>query len=105
MADDRSFAAAAAGQIAETIDRRGALYGSAETNFGRVAEAWRMWLRWRHGVDVPLTPMDAGVMQSLIKLSRQAATPGHADSALDGAAYWLLAVGCEPRDPPGDNPP
>jgi hypothetical protein len=34
-------------------------------------------------------------MQGGIKLSRQAETPFHEDSALDGAAYWLLAVGCE----------
>lgn len=88
------FAAEAAGEIAETVRQRGQVYAAPEINFGQIAEAWRMWIRWRHGVDVALSAADAGIMQALIKLSRHAASPAHADTALDLATYALLATGC-----------
>ena len=90
----QDFAAENGAKIAETIAARGNVYAPPEENFARIAEFWRMWMRWRYGVDVPLTAADAGIMQAGIKLSRQAETPTHEDSALDGAAYWLLATGC-----------
>lgn len=97
MSASRAFTARLASKIAETTESRGALYADPEVNFARIAEFWRMWMRWRFGIDVPLTAFDAGMMQAGIKLSRQAETPGHEDSSLDGPAYWLLGCGCAPR--------
>lgn len=90
----QDFAATNGAKIAETIKARGSVYAPPEENFARIAEFWRMWIRWKYGVEVPLTSADAGIMQAGIKLSRQCESPTHEDSALDGAAYWLLATGC-----------
>ena len=95
MTISTDFTKKTAGQIAATIDARGAVYAPPEDNFKRIADAWRLWLNWRHGVDVPMNAFDAGMMQSIIKLARQAETPHHQDTALDGPAYWMLAVGCD----------
>ena len=103
MSASRKFTVETAGKIGETIGARGAVYADPEINFERIAEFWRMWIKWRHGVDVPLNAFDAGMMQGGIKLSRQAETPGHHDSALDGPAYWMLAVGCHKAEQ-GDKP-
>jgi hypothetical protein len=91
----QSFASEQGAKIAETISSRGASYAAPEINFDRIAEFWRMWIRWRYDIEVPLTAFDAGMMQAGIKLSRQSESPFHQDSALDGAAYWLLGVGCD----------
>jgi hypothetical protein len=91
----QTFTAETAGKIGETITARGSVYAPPEENFARIAEFWRMWIRWRHGVDVPLNAFDAGMMQAGIKLSRQSETPHHQDTALDVPAYWMLAVGCD----------
>jgi hypothetical protein len=74
MSIAQDFAASTGGKIARTVADRGAVYATPEQNFARIAEAWRMWIRWRYGQDV---------------------TPTHADTALDGPAYWMLAVGCQ----------
>jgi len=90
----QSFAAECAGEIAETIRARGHVYAPPEVNFAQIAEFWRMWMRWRYNIDVPLNAGDVGIMQAGIKLSRHGATPTHKDTVLDMAAYILLAGGC-----------
>jgi hypothetical protein len=94
MSIAQDFAAEQGAKIAETIAARGNVYAAPEDQFARLAEFWAMWIKWRYKVEVPLTAFDAGVMQAGIKLTRQCESPYHQDSALDGAAYWLLAVGC-----------
>ena len=88
------FAAESAAKIAETVGARGRVYATPETNFAQIAEFWRMWMRWRYSIDVPLNAADVGAMQAGIKLSRHSNTPTHADTALDAAVYILLAAGC-----------
>ena len=95
MTISTDFTKATAAKIEETINARGAVYAPPESNFKRIADFWSMWIKWRYGMDVPLNAFDAGMMQAGIKLARQAETPHHEDSALDGPAYWMLAVGCD----------
>jgi hypothetical protein len=94
----QDFTAKNAGKIAETIAARGAVYAPPEVNFSQIAEFWRMWMRWRYKIDVPLTAADVGMMQAGIKMSRLCETPTHEDSSLDMAAYVLLGGGCAQSD-------
>lgn len=94
MSVARAFTAEQAARIGEIMAARGANYGTPEDNFSLIAEMWRTWIKARHGVDVPLTAFDVGMMNADVKRARLAVTPSHADSALDGAVYTLLATGC-----------
>lgn len=94
MSVARAFTAEQAALIVETMTARDRVYGAPEVNFATIAEFWRVWIKARHGIDVPLTAFDVGMMSADIKRSRLAETPSHADSALDLSVYTLLATGC-----------
>jgi len=94
MSVARAFTAEQAAKIGETMSARQANYGTPEDNFDLIAEMWRLWIKARHGVDVPLTAFDVGMMNADVKRARLVATPSHADSSLDLAVYSLLATGC-----------
>ena len=69
------------------IDERGEVYGDPRVNLGRTAVLWSAFL----GRDV--SPAQVAVCMSLVKISRIAASPGHADSFLDARAYLEIAEG------------
>ena len=98
MIDARQTAAKLAAQINEIISARGSNYGAPEDNFANIANFWNAWLHARYKCLIALDPVDVGVMSSLIKVARLAQTPGHEDSALDGAIYMLLGYGCGVSD-------
>lgn len=98
MTDARNTAAKLAAQINEIVSARGSNYGAPEDNFANIANLWNAWLHARHKCLIALDPVDVGVMSSLIKVARLAQTPGHEDSALDGAIYMLLGYGCGVSD-------
>lgn len=94
MSVARAFTAEQAAQIVGTMEARGANYGEPEDNFAFIADLWRLWVKKRHGVDVPFSAFDVGMMNADIKKARLATSPSHTDSALDSAVYTLLATGC-----------
>jgi len=94
MSIARQTAAELAAQITDIVGERGASYGPPEINFANIAAFWRAWIKARHGVDVPIDGADVGHMSALIKTARMAQTPTHRDSALDGAVYTMLGLGC-----------
>lgn len=98
MSQSRTTAAEMATQIVEIVSSRGTNYGPPEDNFANIASLWSTWLKARHGIDLKLDRADVGVMSAMIKIARLAQTPGHADSALDGAIYLMLGHGCVPAD-------
>jgi len=59
-------------------------YGPPKESFKRLAKLWSAYL------DVEITPHDACVMMTLLKISRLAYKPSK-DSSTDGAAYLCLA--------------
>ena len=69
------------------IDDRGQVYGDPRVNLARTAHLWSAFL----GHDV--SPAQVAVCMSLVKISRIAASPGHADSFLDARAYLEIAEG------------
>lgn len=81
-------------RITETVGARGKNYGPPEINFANIAAFWRAWLKARYGTDVSLDAADVAHMSALIKVARLAETPTHEDSALDGATYMMLGLGC-----------
>jgi hypothetical protein len=90
----RQTASEQALRIADIMAERGQSYGTPEENFTNIAAFWRVWIKARHGLDVPLTAADVGHMNALIKTARLAQTPTHTDSGLDSAVYTLLGLGC-----------
>lgn len=98
----REAAARLAKQIVGTVTARGANYGTPEANFTNIADLWRVYLRARFNVDLPLDAAAVGSMSALIKVARLAQSPGHEDSALDGAVYLMLGYGCVSAAQNGD---
>ena len=98
MTDARQTAAKLAAQINEIVSARGSNYGAPEDNFANIANFWNAWIHARYKCPIALDPVDVGIMSSLIKVARLAQTPGHEDSALDGAIYMLLGYGCGVSD-------
>lgn len=90
----RDTTAEHAAKIGDIMGERGANYGTPEENFANIATFWSAWMKARYGVDVKFDACDVGMMNSFIKAARLAQTPHHADSALDGAVYMMLAQGC-----------
>lgn len=59
-------------------------YGSVESNFGRIAEFWNVWLKGR-GVVLGLE--DVAAMMMLMKMARLIENRFHLDSAIDAGGY------------------
>ena len=72
---------------------RGNTYGSAKENFERIADLMTAQLGVSTGINStgillrPLTANDVGQMMILVKMSRLANSPNHADSLVDIAGY------------------
>lgn len=69
------------------IDERGRDYGDPRVNIARTADLWSAFL----GHEV--SPEQVAICMTLVKISRLAASPGHADSFLDARAYLEIAEG------------
>lgn len=99
MSKSRDTAAELAGEIVNTFNQRGNVYGDPEDNFGNIAAFWNAWLHARYPIaarDLALDATDVAHMSALIKKARLANTPTHRDSALDDAVYTLLSAGLDP---------
>lgn len=59
-------------------------YGSVESNFGRIAALWNVWLKKKN---VELGPEDVAAMMILMKVARLIENPFHLDSAIDAGGY------------------
>lgn len=70
-------------------------YGTAESNFGTIAEFWSTYLRALNMGD-ELTPADVAAMMILMKVSRITTSPGKEDNWVDIAGY--AACGAEVTD-------
>lgn len=66
---------------------RNTSYGAAEDNFERIAAHWRVFLKNRFDVDLPLTAGDVGIIMALMKIARLEFDPDHYDSWVDLAGY------------------
>lgn len=68
-------------------------YGSVESNFGRIAALWNVWLSEKN---VKLGPEDVAAMMILMKVARLMENPMHLDSAIDAGGYavcWAVMAG------------
>jgi len=61
-------------------------YGDAKDNFTAIARMWSAYL----GEEDLVTAYDVAIMMALLKAARVRMKP-HADSEIDGAAYFALA--------------
>ena len=61
-------------------------YGTAEDNFGRIANYWTAYLQ-AMGNDVTFAAADVAVMMILMKVARLSADITHEDSWVDIAGY------------------
>lgn len=59
-------------------------YGSVESNFGRIAALWNVWLSKKN---VTLGPEDVAAMMILMKMARLMENPFHLDSSIDAGGY------------------
>lgn len=67
---------------------RGRDYGRPRDDYGRTAKLWSAYL------GVPVTAEQAAVCMILVKVSRLAHSPGHADSIVDIAGYAAVVEDC-----------
>lgn len=67
------------------LDERALDYGDPVTNHARIARLWSAYL------GVHITPEQVALCMVLVKISRLAHTPGHADSLLDAGGYIDIA--------------
>lgn len=70
-------------------------YGTAEENFGTIAELWSTYMRakFKHSWGIELTPADVAAMMILMKVSRVTTSPRKEDNWVDIAGY--AACGAE----------
>jgi len=59
-------------------------YGAVESNFGRIAALWNVWLSKKN---VTLGTDDVAAMMILMKMARLMENPFHLDSAIDAGGY------------------
>jgi hypothetical protein len=71
----------------EAVAGRGLNYGKPEDNFNRIALRWRVHLKNRFGIDVPIDAASVSMMMADMKLARLENAPDHADSWIDLAGY------------------
>lgn len=62
-------------------------YGSAEDNFGIIADYWSTHLSMRNQAYVEIEACDVAIMMILMKQARLATSPDHKDSWVDIAGY------------------
>ena len=70
--------------IADTLNERGAVYGSAATNHRRISELWSGYL------DTYISPEQAAMCMLLVKVSRLSESSQHSDSLQDLIGYALV---------------
>ncbi len=68
-------------------------YGTAESNFGTIAEFWSTYLTSKYGVMVTVSAADVAAMMVLMKVSRITTSPRKEDNWIDIAGY--AACGAE----------
>lgn len=68
-----------------TATDRQQVYGEPRLNHERIAALWSAFL------GIELTPAQCAMCMALVKVSRITATPQHADSYIDLAAYAAIA--------------
>jgi len=64
---------------------RAADHGDLEDNFQAIASLWSVYLQH------PVTPVDVGVMMTLLKVARIRGNPAHMDNFVDAAGYMACA--------------
>lgn len=83
-------------EVSGATGARGNTYGTAESNFQRIANLWNAQLGLSNGTAItvgtgcltrPLTSADVSILMVLVKLSRLANCPTHTDSWVDIAGY------------------
>jgi hypothetical protein len=67
-----------------TVDRA-ADHGDMEDNFKTIATYWSEHL------DHKVTPIDVGIMMTLLKMARAKGNPYHQDNYVDGCGYLACA--------------
>jgi len=72
---------------------RGLNYGKPEANFERIAARWRVHLKNRFGVHLPIDGVSVAIMLGDMKTARLENAPSHLDSWVDLAGY--AACGAE----------
>lgn len=77
----------------DAVARRPKAYGPPEQNFDRIAARWRVHIKNRFDIEVPIDPVSVAAMCADLKLARIEETPNHEDSWRDLAGY--AACGAE----------
>ena len=84
------------------LKNREDVYGKPEDGFALIARLWNSYLvaklEARNGDGVAIEPADVAAMMIMLKLSRIAVTPGHADSWVDIAGYAACGAECATSD-------
>jgi len=71
-------------EVADTLNTRGAIYGSAHTNHRRISELWSGYL------DSYISPEQVAMCMLLVKVSRLSESATHEDSLKDLLGYGLV---------------
>lgn len=84
------------------LQNRADAYGKPEDGFGLIARLWNSYLfakvKASNGEGVMITSADVAAMMVMLKLSRIAVTPSHADSWVDIAGYAACGAECATRE-------
>lgn len=84
------------------LQNRADTYGKPEDGFGVIARLWNAYLvgklKANNGDCVAVEPADVAAMMVMLKLSRIAVTPSHADSWVDIAGYAACGAECATRE-------
>lgn len=78
---------------------RGLNYGEPEDNFERIAARWRVHIKNRFGIDVPIDAVSVSIMCIDLKLGRLENQTDHLDSWVDVAGYAGCGANIACEDP------
>ena len=62
-------------------------YGSPENSFAAISQGWRVYIKAKFNIDVPLQAVDTAAMMAVFKIARVATGHGKSDNWIDLAGY------------------
>ena len=67
-------------------------YGSPENSFQIIADFWKVYIRYKFGVELILKPIDVAHLMSLFKHARMLGQKPKRDNYIDAQGYLAIAA-------------